>query len=349
MQISFDVRWRIRFEEQTLDVDPRLFETLGAIRAGGSISFAARSLDASYRHLWGLIRQWETRFGKRLVTLQRGRGADLTTAGNALLDAFQHAGVQLGEPLARASRAASTQLHDVFADGAAPVRIAASHSELIYRLRDRLGAAGHTVTLDLVGTEHALRRYRVGAADIAGFHLPLGELGPAVASPLIKLLDDARDHVRMLEQRTLGLMSRRDQPCRDLEALAAGGLRFVNRQPGSGTRLTFDDLLVRKGIAPNKVNGYGDEEYTHTAVAALVSSGSADTAFGARAAAEHLGLHFEPMVEERFYLVAGKDTVADVWEQIDLFFEERRPGIEAGGTPGPETRPTVNDLRRIHG
>lgn len=89
-----------------------------------------------------------------------------------------------------------------------------------------------------------------------------------------------------------------------LTDLAQRGLRFVNRQPGSGTRLCLDFLLAQQGVAPGNIHGYTHEEFTHAAVAATVASGMADAAFGIEAAAREQNLDFVPIVSEHYYLAA---------------------------------------------
>ena len=84
-----------------------------------------------------------------------------------------------------------------------------------------------------------------------------------------------------------------------IEDLARPGVRFINRQRGSGTRVLLDYRLSGLGIAPTNINGYRDEEYTHMNVAAAVLSGRVDAGLAVRAAANALGLPFMPIgVEE---------------------------------------------------
>jgi molybdopterin-binding protein len=61
---------------------------------------------------------------------------------------------------------------------------------------------------------------------------------------------------------------------KSLEDLVRPGLRFINRNRGSGTRLWLDEHLVRAGIDSRLVAGYEDEVSTHTAVAAAVHQDS---------------------------------------------------------------------------
>ena len=83
--------------------------------------------------------------------------------------------------------------------------------------------------------------------------------------------------------------------------------RFVNRQPGSGTRLLLDHLLAQAQLDPTTIDGYEARvEYTHLAVATAVASGAADVGLGIEAAASAHGLAFVPLVEEDYFLVCLK-------------------------------------------
>ena len=88
------------------------------------------------------------------------------------------------------------------------------------------------------------------------------------------------------------------------------GLRFVNRQPGSGTRLLTEHLLAQAGISTERVAGFhGPCEDTHVAVAAAIASGQADAAIGIEAAAAQFDLGFMPLADEGYYLVCLKDSL----------------------------------------
>ncbi|MHB8897098.1 MAG: substrate-binding domain-containing protein, partial [Candidatus Geothermincolia bacterium] len=91
--------------------------------------------------------------------------------------------------------------------------------------------------------------------------------------------------------------------------LARAGVRFVNRQRGSGTRLLLDYELSKLGLEPAGVEGYEREMFTHTAVAAAVAGGSADTGLGVLAAAKALKLDFIPVARERYDLLVLRSFV----------------------------------------
>ncbi|MCZ7670604.1 MAG: hypothetical protein M5U34_27350 [Chloroflexi bacterium] len=72
----------------------------------------------------------------------------------------------------------------------------------------------------------------------------------------------------------------------------------VAREPAS----FLDYELAQHGLTPEQVRGYEREEYTHLAIAAAVTSGTADAGLGIRAAARALYLGFVPLAHERYEL-----------------------------------------------
>jgi putative molybdopterin biosynthesis protein len=69
----------------------------------------------------------------------------------------------------------------------------------------------------------------------------------------------------------------------------------------------LDYELRRSGLSPDGIEGYRREEFTHTAVAAAVASGTADAGLGILAAARALGLEFVPLLKERYDLVIPRE------------------------------------------
>ena len=346
MNLNLNLRWTLPVDGQPIVLDPLVFELLQGVREGGHLNYAAKATGVSYRHAWGLLRDWEARFGKALLSSRQGRGAHLTEFAETLLGIVADTEAALTAPLERAALNAAARLSDATDARRHPVTMVSSHSERVLALRDALKER-HRVTFDVTGSETALHRYRRGDIDIAGFHLPLGNFGRTVAASLIGLLNPARDQIWLLEQRTLGLISRPQQPSTRIEDLADGTLRFINRQAGSGTRMIFDALLTTASIAPGKIVGYDNEEYTHSAVAALVASASADVAFGTGAAARQFDLHFEAFVDERFYLVMSREADSSLRRAVADFCVLQQAAAPAG-MKTDEFAPTVAALKRIH-
>ena len=94
---------------------------------------------------------------------------------------------------------------------------------------------------------------------------------------------------------------------RALADLVSGRVRFLNRQPGSGTRLLLDLLLQHAHVDTRAIEGYEILEYTHAAVAAYVGSGMADAGFGLEVPARRFGLDFVPLVTERYFFICRNE------------------------------------------
>lgn len=346
MRLALEVNWTLATDKHSNRLDPVVFTLLHEIRQGGHLNHAAQAAGVSYRHAWGLLREWEQHFGKALVSARQGRGAHLTPFGESLLEIAHDVEAELAPTLERVALDAAARISEAVDARRHPLNIVSSHGEPVQALREVLQKR-HRVRLDITGSEHALVRFRRGEADISGFHLPLGELGRTVGAHLIGLIDGTRDRLWLVEQRTLGLVSRIAQAVRDLGELPGGKLRFINRQPGSGTRLAFDGLLGARGIAPGEISGYAEEEYTHTAVAALVASGGADVGFASSYAAERLGLAFAPLVDERFYLIMSRDADSSLVRAVDSFCTAQAEAL-SGIVRTDELCPTVATLKRVH-
>ena len=163
-----------------------------------------------------------------------------------------------------------------------------------------------TATLGSVGGLEALAGER---ADVACSHLIDHASGEYNRPQVARYLSGRPTALVNLFHRELGLVVWTGNP-RKLEGvgdLGRRGLRFVNRQPGSGTRAFTDEALGAAGVERGAVVGYRQEVTTHWAVALQVLRGEADVGVATRAVALAFSLGFVPLVRERFDLVIPKD------------------------------------------
>ena len=94
-----------------------------------------------------------------------------------------------------------------------------------------------------------------------------------------------------------------EKTVRGIRDLAEPGVRFINRQKGSGTRLILDYFLAENGMEPRSLQGYDTEVYTHFEVGLAVLSGRADAGLATVAVSNLMGLPFVPLVRESFDMV----------------------------------------------
>jgi len=309
MKIDLRPVWRFGRDKER-ELDYTALALLEAIEETGKLTQAARAAGISHRHAWNLIEGWTEFLGAPLVVIERGRGTQLSELGAKLLWAGRRAKARLDPELENLAAELADSLHGQKAH--APVlRIHASHDFTLPHLR-RLAGDTHKVSLDLRyrGSAEALISLRKGSCDLAGFHVSDGPLGNAAAERYAQALGDAHRLV-WIATRVQGLIVAPGNPgaLRQVRDLARPGIRFVNRQRDSGTRILLDQLLASAGIEAAAIDGYETEEHTHAAVAAFVAGGMADAGLGIEAAAVQFALGFVPLANERYYLAAHKDTL----------------------------------------
>jgi putative molybdopterin biosynthesis protein len=162
----------------------------------------------------------------------------------------------------------------------------------------------YSLTSANVGSLGGLLALKNGRCHLAGSHL-LGEDGIYNQTAIKEHLQGLPVHVLRLADREQGIITPRGNPLAlaSLRDLAREGLRFINRQRGSGTRVLLDYKLRQAGLRPASILGYENEEYTHMQIAAAVLSGRADAGLGVKAAADALGLDFIPVGVEEYDLI----------------------------------------------
>jgi putative molybdopterin biosynthesis protein len=85
------------------------------------------------------------------------------------------------------------------------------------------------------------------------------------------------------------------------------GIRVVNRNLGTGTRLLFDKELKSAGLRGDKIDGYHHIVNRHMDIGLEILSGRADAGPGIRPVASLLGLDFMPLRWERYDLLISRE------------------------------------------
>ncbi|WP_206952871.1 substrate-binding domain-containing protein [Trinickia acidisoli] len=281
---------------------------LALVDETGSIAQAAGERHLSYRHAWGLLRALEAKLGGELISKERGKGSALSALGRAVVQAQRACAERLDGPLKQLAGEVAAELNRQLGAGAT-TRIHASHGYAVAALAAQLNAReASAVDIKYRESAEAVAALARGECDFAGFHLPRGVFRELCADIYRRWLDPRRHVLVYLTARKQGLFLGKGNPkgIRGLDDLARPDVRFVNRQPGSGTRLLLDLALNSIGIDPERIDGYASTELTHTAIAAFVASGMADAGFGVAPAAHHFGLDFVPIVDEDYYFACDR-------------------------------------------
>jgi putative molybdopterin biosynthesis protein len=169
-----------------------------------------------------------------------------------------------------------------------------------------------------VGSLDGLVTLRQGLCHLCGCHLL--DINGEYNLPFIRhFFPDRTVLVFTLAQREQGLMTAPGDPkaIRSLEDLARSDLTFINRIPGSGTRVWLDHRLQALGIPVESIQGYGNVARTHTECARQVQDGKADVALGLHAAAFQHDLGFIALFHERYDLVIPQEQIEMLRPMLD--------------------------------
>lgn len=304
----------------------------GHLRPGDRLP-VVREMAARWRCTPGTVQRAYRELARQgLVTARPGQGTVVTTALSAAEDL----------PLRRAAlvHRAEAFLLEALASGHAPaeveqavrvaldrwrllarppqappshvLRFVGSHDPAVGLIAARFFQLAPDTSLEVrfAGSLGGLIALAQGDADLAGSHL-WDEGSDAYNRPFVqRLLPGQRVALFTLAHRRLGLIVPPGNPANlaSLSDLTRPGLRFINRQRGSGTRVWLDAQLRQHNIAAGEVTGYADEAPTHFEAAQSIAEGHADVGLGVEAAALAYGLGFVPLTTERYDLVIPAKT-----------------------------------------
>jgi putative molybdopterin biosynthesis protein len=160
------------------------------------------------------------------------------------------------------------------------------------------------------GSTEGLKALNSGYTDLAWSHLLDPKSGQYNIPFLPTYLPDVKAAVVNLFHRELGLIMAPKNPLniKGFEDLGKKGVRLVNRQKGSGTRVLLDHHLKELKITATKIKGYEREVYTHFEVGLSILSKESDVGIATIAVAKLLGLPFVPIANESFDMILRKNT-----------------------------------------
>ena len=187
------------------------------------------------------------------------------------------------------------------------VVVIGSHDPLLDELGDMLHVADGDLYMSSshVGSMGGIMAVRRGEAHAAGCHLLDTATGEYNLAFIRKYFPKGGVKLIRCVGRQQGMMVAKGNPLniQSFSDIAKPGVRYVNRQKGSGTRILTDYLCKQENLDVDAIYGYDREELTHTSVAVQIVSGSADAGMGIYSAAKLYDLDFIPICIEEYDLI----------------------------------------------
>lgn len=203
-----------------------------------------------------------------------------------------------------------------------PPILAGSHDPLLdWAVRQ----SGCGLAIAAGGSLAGLEALAEGRALAAATHLPDPDGGAFNEAAARDLLPGAETVGLVWAWREQGLILPPGNPqgLTGLADLARPGLRLIGRQARAGSHLLLLHLLSEAGIRLDSLRVLPDPALAEDEVAAAVAEGRAEAGFGIRAEAAARGLHFLPLVRERFDLVArARDWFSPSLQRLLRFTRE---------------------------
>ena len=181
-------------------------------------------------------------------------------------------------------------------------------SSLLSNMVERI--SGVEIVSAAASSKLALTWLKEGKVHIAGSHLEDPKSGEFNLPYIREAFPGEEILVVTFARWEEGLVVASGNPKRILKAedLARRGFRFVNREPGSGSRALLDKLLAKADLPAAKVQGYDRVAFGHLPAAYHVLVGEADACIATKSAAQTFGLDFIPLHGARYDLVMRKRT-----------------------------------------
>lgn len=290
----------------------RAIRLLLAIETCRNMKEASQIEKLSYRHAWNLVEELQKTLGGDVIETVPGRGSSLTELGQRLVWAEKRTRARLGPLLDSIGSEVSEDMDAVMLRAQRVVRMFGSHGFAMAALFDRLQREEIAMELNYRGMKESLEAFKRKVCDIAGFHIPLGPLEKTLFSRIESLFPEDTRLINLATRRQ-GLMVAKGNPKNiwELKDLTRPEVRFVNRQPGSGTRAVLELLLAQQGLDGRQINGFDNTEFTHAAIGAYIASGKADVGMGVEPGARKFDLDFVPLLSERYFFVCRESLLND--------------------------------------
>ncbi len=241
------------------------------------------------------------RVGDRLIATPLSRGAgvimSLVRADGTLVIPQNSEGVEAGEKVKVELLKDMEEIENTLVS-------IGSHDLIMDIISNRMQKSydKHFLSSAHVGSMGGIMALKRGETHIAPIHLLDTKTGEYNVSYAKRYLPNEKLALIKGVKRIQGLMVSKGNPkdIKDFKDLSSRDIIFVNRQRGAGTRILVDYELEKFGMDIEEIIGYDREMTTHMAVAAAITSGTADVGVGVYSAAKAMNLDFIPIGEEHY-------------------------------------------------
>ena len=273
-----------------------VMQILKDITEGRTLMATAERSNINYRNLIDLLTKLESALEVKVVERVKGHGTLLTGPGDKLLNFLEAKSVELAQKSRAYQDGLFQEMHSLKQSVKSKWVFYSSSDPIIQNTVASLSG----IDLKIAGSGESLERLLSGDADIAGYHVSTESDSRVIYKRLIK----NGIEIFPVMKRTQGLITKKGNPLsiNSIHDLCNPKIRFINRQIGSGTRLLLDTILLEEDIEPSSINGYLQEEYTHSAVATAILANKVDVGLGVKNIAVAEGLGFVPIKDEIFFL-----------------------------------------------
>ena len=312
--IRINPEWTIDTQDgKTLSLS-MLLGLLAEIDISGNIVAASETCGHSYRHAWGVLRQFEEIFGVPLLITKRRKGTELSEFAKRLVWANRRIQARLSPTLESLASESQEELEKLIPEHTPNVRLHASHGFAVEGLTQRMNSPLPILELRYRTAIEALAALEQNECELAGFQVPIGKFEKPILARYSPWLNAETHLLIHLAIRNTGLFVKPGNPknIQSVRDLARDDVRFVNRQPGSSTRFLVGLMLQEENIPTSSVSGFEDSEFTHMAIAAHIASGMADVGIGVQTAAHRFGLEFIPLVRERYFFALNRNSLQQI-------------------------------------
>ena len=336
-KVSINPIWSVT-QNGTNVLQPKVLELLSLIYSEGNLAKACKKNNSSYRYSWNLIKEAEKKLNQKLIISTIGKGSELSPLASKLVWAGLRISARLSPMLETLASELETEINNLLSPSFSEnLNINASHGYAVEKLINLLIDSGHSVERKYVGSREALASLASGACEIAGFPIPSGDFENIAIKNYLKGINEKTTSFIQIAKREQGLIVNKSNPKKiySIKDLTRKDIRFINRQPSSGTYFLLECLLNKNKIRSEEINGFQQGEYTHAAVAAFVASGMADVGLGLETPARNFDLDFIPIASERYFVAFNKETLnKNKLQKLISIIEDKEFEKTINGLPG---------------